>query len=72
MEIKYTIRIKEAQKPPVFDDKLGKGVLATQVVIFKGATEEDLKSPSFQRQIYEQGEQMKKEWIEVDYEIIKK
>ncbi len=72
MEIKYTVKIKDEQDPPVFDEKLGKGVLATQVAVFKNFTEDDLKSPMFQRHIYELGEKMKNDWIEVDFEIIKK
>jgi len=69
MEIKYTIKIKDEHNPPIFDKKLGKGVLATQIADFKGATEEDLKTPNFQRQIFELSEKLKNEWFEVVFEI---
>lgn len=71
MEIKYTIRIKEEQNPPTFDERLGKGVLATQIAVFKGATKKDLDTPAFQAQIFELAEKIKNEWIEVVFEVNK-
>lgn len=69
MEIKYTVRIKLEHNPPVFKDEFGAGVIATQIADFKGATEQDLKSPNFQRQMHELAEKIKNEWIEVVYEV---
>ena len=69
MEIKYTIRIKEEHNPPTFKEELGKGVVATQIADFKGATEKDLDTPNLQRQIFELAEKLKNEWFEVVFEI---
>lgn len=74
MEIKFTIKIKDEKNPPVFSDKfgeMGKGVLGTVVVDFKGATEDDLKNnPMFWKQIHEMMDQIVEEWVEVKYEKI--
>lgn len=71
MEIKYIVRIKAEHNPPTFNKEMGSGVLITQIVDFKFATTEDLKSPLFQRQIFEQGETLKNNLIDVEFEIIK-
>ncbi len=71
MELKFTIKIKDEQNPPTFNEELGKGVLQTIVVDFKGMTDEDLeKNPQFNVQIYEMMEKFAKEWIEVKYEKV--
>jgi hypothetical protein len=71
MELKFTIKIKDAQNPPVFNEKLGKGVLQTIVVDFKDATEDDLKNnPSFCVHLLEMIDKFKEDWIEVDYEKV--
>jgi hypothetical protein len=71
MELKFTIKIKDEQNPPTFKEELGKGVLQTIIVDFKGMTDEDLeKNPQFNVQIYEMMEKFAKEWIEVKYEKI--
>ena len=69
MELRFTIKIKDKQNPPIFNEELGKGVLQTIIVDFKGATEEDLEhNPQFMRQIYEMMDKFKEDWIEVKYE----
>jgi hypothetical protein len=69
MELRFTIKIKDEQNPPIFNEELGKGVLQTIVVDFKGVTEEDLeKNPQFIRQVYEMMDKFKEDWIEVKYE----
>lgn len=69
MELKFTIKIKDEQNPPIFKDELGKGVLQTIIVDFKGATEEDLKNnPMFITQIHDMMNKFKEDWIEVKYE----
>ena len=71
MEIKFTIKIKDEQNPPEFIENLGKGVLQTIIVDFKGMTDEDLeKNIQFNVQILDMMEKFKKEWIEVKYEKI--
>mgnify|MGYP003337935844 FL=1 len=71
MELKFTVKIKDEQNPPTFRGDLGKGVLQTIIVDFKGMTEEDLeKNPQFNVQIYEMMEKFAKEWIEVKVEKI--
>ncbi len=71
MQIKYTIRIKLKHNPPTFNEDFGQGVVATQIVDFKGATEKDLEKPNFQRQIIELAEKLKNEFFEVKIEIQK-
>jgi hypothetical protein len=72
MELKFTVKIKDVQNPPTFKEELGKGVLQTIVVDFKGMTDEDLeKNPQLNVQIYEMMEKFRQEWIEVKYEKIK-
>jgi hypothetical protein len=69
MELRFTIKIKDEQNPPIFNEELGKGVLQTIMVDFKGATEDDLKNNSqFIRQVYELMDKFKEDWIEVKYE----
>ena len=71
MELKFTVKIKDEQNPPTFRGDLGKGVLQTIIVDFKGMMEEDLeKNPQFNVQIYEMMEKFAKEWIEVKVEKI--
>ena len=71
MELRFTVKIKDEQNPPVFDEELGKGILQTIVVDFKGATENDLKNNSqFHKQIFEMMNKLKEDWIEVKYEKI--
>jgi hypothetical protein len=71
MELKFTIKIKDEQNPPTFRGDLGKGVLQTIIVDFKGVTEEDLgTNPQLAVQINEMMEKLVKEWIEVKYEKI--
>ena len=71
MELKFTIKIKDEQNPPTFKEELGKGVLQTIIVDFKGMTDEDLeKNPQFNVQIYEMMEKFTKEWVEVKVEKI--
>jgi len=57
MLIEYTLKLT-SDKAPEFKEGLGKGVVCIQEVDFKGATEEDLKSPAFQRQISDMGDQL--------------
>jgi hypothetical protein len=69
MELRFTIKIKDEQNPPTFTEELGKGVLQTIIVDFKGATEEDLENnPQFIRQVWELMDKFKEDWIEVKYE----
>jgi hypothetical protein len=69
MELKFTIKIKDEQNPPIFNQELGKGVLQTIIVDFKGATEEDLdNNPRFIRQVHQMMDKFKEEWIEVKHE----
>jgi hypothetical protein len=69
MELKFTVKIKDEQNPPIFNEKLGKGVLQTFIVNFKDVTEEDLENnPQFIRQLYEMMDKFKEDWIEVKYE----
>ena len=69
MELLFTIKIKDEQNPPIFKEELGKGVLQTIVVDFKGATEEDLENnPQFITHVYEMIDNFKEDWIEVKYE----
>jgi hypothetical protein len=70
MDIEYTIKIKDKHNPPTFDEKLGQGVVSKVVVTFKGATEENLKSPLFQRQVFEQAEEFLKDWFEVTFKQV--
>ena len=71
MELKFTVKIKDEQNPPTFKEELGKGVLQTIIVDFKGMTDEDLeKNPQFNVQIYEMMEKFIKEWVEVKVEKI--
>ena len=73
MEIKFTIKIKDEQNPPVFKKELGKGVLQTIIVDFKKATEKDLQNnPMFIKQLFEMIDKFKEDWIEVKYRTIKK
>jgi hypothetical protein len=70
MEIKFTLKIKDEKNPPVFSE-MGKGVLQTIVVDFKGATEDDLKNnPMLWKQIHEMMDQIIEDWIEVKYEKV--
>jgi hypothetical protein len=69
MELKFTIKIKDEQNPPTFNQELGKGVLETIIVDFKGATDEDLdNNPQFIRQVHQMMDKFKEDWIEVKYE----
>jgi hypothetical protein len=69
MELKFTVKIKDEQNPPIFNEELGKGVLQTFIVNFKDVTEEDLENnPQFIRQLYEMMDKFKEVWIEVKYE----
>jgi hypothetical protein len=71
MELRFTIKIKDEQNPPIFNEELGKGVLETIVADFKGTTEDDLdNNPQFIRQVYEMMDKLKNDWIEVKYEKI--
>lgn len=71
MELRYTIKIKDDKNPPVFNEELGKGVLATYVADFKGISENDLDSPSIQQKILDMSEELKNEWIEIVFELKK-
>lgn len=69
MELRFIIKIKDEQNPPIFNEELGKGVLQTIIMDFKGATEEDLENnPQFIRQVYELMDKFKEDWIDVKYE----
>jgi hypothetical protein len=69
MELKFTIKIKDEQNPPIFNQELGKGVLAIIIVDFIGATDEDLdNNPRFIRQVHQMMDEFKEEWIQVKYE----
>lgn len=69
MEFKFTVKIKDEQNPPVFNEELGKGVLQTVVVDFKGVTEDDFNNnPMFHVQFNEFIQKLKEDWIEVNYE----
>lgn len=71
MEIKFTIKIKDEQNPPVFNESLGKGVLQTIVVEFKGYPKEQLENDiAIHDQINSLKEQFMKEWVEVTTEVI--
>ena len=70
MEIKYTIKIKDKQNPPTFDERLGKGIVEERIVDFKDATEDDLKKPMFLKHVYDLAEELKNEWFEVKFEIV--
>lgn len=67
MEIEYTVKINNRHNPPIFNKELGKGVLMKVIVDFKGATKKDLKSPLFLRQMYEQAEKFRDDWVDVDF-----
>lgn len=69
MELKYTVKIKGKHRPPVFKDGLGRGVVHTRVVEFKGTTEADLETPVFQKQIYEYAHELLNEYFEVKVEL---
>jgi hypothetical protein len=72
MEIKYTIRIKPEKNPPTFKEELGKGVVATQVAVFKDVSEKDLEDNiMLLGRVIDLSEQLKNEWFEVIYEVIK-
>lgn len=69
MELKFTVKIRDEQNPPVFDDRLGKGVLYTVVIDFKGITDDDiLNNPMFLNQLSDIKNKLKEDWIEVLYE----
>lgn len=69
MELKFTVKIRDEQNPPVFDDRLGKGVLHTVVIDFKGITDDDiLNNPMFLNQLSDIKNKLKEDWIEVLYE----
>jgi len=68
MELKFIIKIKAEHNPPVFNEELGKGVVATQVIDYK-VTEEDLSSPTFALHLIEQADELLNEYFEV--EIVK-
>ena len=71
MELKFTIKIKDEKNPPIFKEELGKGVLQTIIVDFKGMTEDDLQNnPMFITQVYEMMNKFKEDWIEVKYETL--
>lgn len=63
--VKYTVRIKLEQKPPVFNEELGQGVLQTIEVNFPTMTEEEFNSPIGQMAIWDFKSTLVEEWIEV-------
>lgn len=71
MEIEYTIKIKDEQNPPIFKKELGKGVLSKIIVEFDGINEENINEPSIIRSLYEYADELKKQWFDVEFKIIK-
>ena len=65
MEIEYTIKIKDKHKSPIFNDELGKGVVAKVTIDFKQATEENYKHPKFLQAVYARGREILDEYFEV-------
>lgn len=70
MIIEYNLKIK-GENLPEFKDGFGEGVVMIQEVEFKGATEADLESPLFQRQIDDMGLQLMRECFEYKINIKK-
>lgn len=71
MEIKFTIKIKNKHNAPVFNEELGKGVLATYTIDYKGVTEENIKNnPMLLTSLIEKSEEIMRDWIEVTYETV--
>ena len=71
MEIEYTVKIKDKHNPPVFDEELGKGVVAKVTIDFKDANEDDYKHLRFIRAVYERGEELMDDYFEVTFDLTK-
>lgn len=71
MKLRYTIKIKDEHNPPEFKKGMGKGVVATQDVVYKTIeTEEQLKDPSFQHHVFNFSQELLEQWFEVTAEVI--
>lgn len=71
MKIRYTIKIKDEHNAPEFKKGMGKGVVAIQDCVYKTIeSDEDFKSTSFQRHIFEFSKELLEQWFEVVPEII--
>ncbi len=69
--VKFHMRIKPEHNPPVFDEKLGKGVIATVEVEYPGVSLEDFKnSVPHQKEVYDQAEKLLKNYFEVIKEVV--
>ena len=70
MEIEFTVKIKDEQNPPTFNEKLGKGVLEKIVVDFKNKQAEDLNTDvNLLVSINELMSKLKEDWIEITYKL---
>lgn len=73
MEIEFTAKIKSKHKPPVFDKRLGKGVVAKITIEFKGVKSKDLKNkPLLLKNIFEKRDEILNDFFEVKIKEIKK
>ena len=70
MVIRFTVKIKPEQNPPVFKDSLGTGVLEVIDIDFKNISEEDLNEPMVCQKILSIIQDLKNNWIDVDYELL--
>lgn len=72
MDIKFTIKIKNKHNPPVFDKRLGKGVVATVTINYPKNTEKDLKdNPMFALSVVEKAQEYLNDYFEVNYAVEK-
>lgn len=76
MIVNFTVKLKTKGENdtviPTFKKELGQGVVEIRTLEFVGATEKDLKSPMFQKQIFETAEDLLHEWFEVKVDLINK
>jgi hypothetical protein len=70
IQFKFTVKIKDEHNPPTFKEELGKGVIHTRVVTFTTATEEDLGTPNFTLALLETANDLRYDWVEVNFEKI--
>lgn len=64
MEIKYTVKIKDSQNPPLFNSELGKGVLETGTINI----DENTSRIFLASRLNEVSDTLKNNWIEVVFD----
>lgn len=71
MKFIFTVKVKDKHNPPIFNEKLDRGILAIYIIEIKSINEDDLQNPMIISKLLDQARELSEDWIEVNYETIK-